>query len=65
MMGLPPPDTGGCKPKLLVQMRKCQFKSENRISTTHKSRPAGRCLQLVRPIGGKAGRKGGHYHHVR
>ena len=28
-------------------------------------RPAGRCLQLVRPIGGKAGRNGDYHHHVR
>ena len=28
-------------------------------------RPAGRCLQLVRPIMGKADRKGGYYRHVR
>ena len=29
------------------------------------TRPAGRCLQLVRPIKGRAGRIGGYYHHVR
>ena len=41
-----------------------KFTRLGRHHTVNNFRPAGRCLQLVRPIRGRAGRKGGYYHHV-